>query len=135
MTLVVVSYDRRAGTLVLANAGHSPVYLSCAGAPLRRLEPTAPPLGVGSTTDAEDQRFNFREDDLLVLASDGFSEARDSSGKQLGVERLAQILDRTRSASARGIIEHLVHVVSDFAADSQVHDDQTALILKGGPGR
>jgi sigma-B regulation protein RsbU (phosphoserine phosphatase) len=135
VTLLLALYDRDTGSLTLANAGHSPVYLSRRGMRFRRLSPTATPLGVTRALGAHDQSFSFHDGDLLVVTSDGFSEARNSDGELFGLDRQRAILDSARTATLQGLIRRLVDATADFAAGTPQADDQTALALRGGLSR
>jgi sigma-B regulation protein RsbU (phosphoserine phosphatase) len=81
------------------------------------------------------RQYSFREGDLLVVTSDGFTEARNRSDELFGLDRLQAILDGLRSAATRNIIHRLVAAVTDFAGGAQQADDQTALALRGRASR
>jgi len=135
VTLLLALYNRDAESLVLANAGHSPVYLSRRGMRFRRLAPTAPPLGVSHVVSARNQQLSFSEGDLLVVTSDGFSEARNRNGELFGLARLHAILDSMRTATVQNIIHRLVDATAGFADGAQQADDQAALVLRGRASR
>lgn len=131
VTLCIVVYDPRQSLLAVANAGHSPVYLVPAGGAILRLDPTCPPLGVDVYPDVPDTHFVFRQGDLLVLTTDGFSEARDSSGEFFGLDRFERFLASSEHASARDLCSALVMEVMNFSAGMPQADDQTAVVLRG----
>ena len=90
---------------------------------------TCPPLGL---TDAESigaKAVRWRADeDLLVMFSDGLTDAVDEGGNQFGEERVMEIVGACRNESAERIVEAVVHGVNEFAA--LANDDQTILVLR-----
>ncbi len=68
--------------------------------------------------------------DFWVLLTDGFYEAADPQGEQLGKERIGQIVHELRDASAQTVVDAMVKEVDTFAAGEPQADDLTALVVK-----
>jgi sigma-B regulation protein RsbU (phosphoserine phosphatase) len=117
--------------LVYANAGHSPVIYKPVNAPARLLEADGPPIGVLPESLSENQTTPFHTGDLLVVATDGFSEAHNKDNELLGYERLLAHVERVASQSAQAIAASLFQLTDDFAAGHMQDDDQTLVIIKG----
>ena len=121
--------DPAAGMLRYANAGHPHAFLMARDGGVERLGATCPPLGL---TDAEGigaKAVRWRADeDLLVMFSDGLTDAVDEDGNQFGEERVMEIVGACRNESAERIVEAVVHGVNEFAA--LANDDQTILVLR-----
>jgi sulfur transfer complex TusBCD TusB component (DsrH family) len=83
------------GAATLANAGHMPPYLN--GDPLE-MEGSLP-LGMIAGAEFSVMRFQLKEDDRLILMSDGVAEATDSEGRLFGFERVHELLRTARSAA------------------------------------
>lgn len=83
------------GAAMLANAGHLPPYLS--GEPLAM--EGALPLGMIEGAEFSVMRFQLKEDDRLILVSDGVAEATDADGRLFGFERIHDLL-RTATTAA-----------------------------------
>ena len=83
------------GRATLANAGHMPPYLN---GHLVAVEGTLP-LGMKDGAEISVMRFNLKEQDRLVLLSDGVAEAMDADGHLFGFERVEELLRTARSAS------------------------------------
>lgn len=66
--------------------------------------------------------------DIILLFTDGITEATDKNGLMFGQERLAAAFDRYRNLPVKEILETLIRDVSEFW-DRQ-HDDITALVIK-----
>jgi predicted ATPase/serine phosphatase RsbU (regulator of sigma subunit)/tRNA A-37 threonylcarbamoyl transferase component Bud32 len=92
-----------------------------------------PGTWLGSMVDVEPHlstRFHRLETgDLLLLYTDGITEAMASSGEQFGIERLDQLLDRVHGAPVAAICDQLFAEVDAFSATPRP-DDQTALIIR-----
>jgi serine phosphatase RsbU (regulator of sigma subunit) len=93
------------------------------------LAPTAPLVGV-----FEDQHHLFKqsflplyEGSLLVVATDGVTEARDGKGKMLGIERIQQLVLRDRNESESSIAAALLAEAESFSEDRR--RDDIALIV------
>jgi sigma-B regulation protein RsbU (phosphoserine phosphatase) len=137
-TMVAAGFHARRGLLVVTNAGHPPAFWYRA----RRdewawFEPREGGLGVRGTPlgllpNVSYDRMIVKPDpgDMIVLYSDGVSEATDPAGEELGRDRLmtlARALDR-RSAETFGV--QLLEAISEFRGGSAPEDDQTIIVLQ-----
>ncbi len=127
--------DPATGLLIYCNAGHCPPCL------LRRQD-TNIIQGLGKTGMAlgavEDTAWNYGTvqldpGDLLVLYSDGITEAQDPQGRLLGQERLRELLRQAVTSqghrSAQDIQKALLAQVHRFRGGAPQHDDTTVVIL------
>jgi hypothetical protein len=85
----------RDGAVILANAGHLPPYLN--GRPVE-IEGSLP-LGVIAEAEFSVTQFRLRDDDRLVLASDGIAEAMDEQGHLFGFARVQELLEARMTAA------------------------------------
>ena len=88
VTAFVGYYDPAQRVVRFANAGHSPVVYCAAGESPRMLPATSLPLGVFEDSSAADECVRMAAGDVLVVGTDGFSEATSASGATFGYERL-----------------------------------------------
>jgi sigma-B regulation protein RsbU (phosphoserine phosphatase) len=79
---------------------------------------------------AEQYTLDFQPGDILIITSDGFSEAEDQQGELFGYERLLQLVDDFATADAAGLIQQIFTTVDQFTGDHPQADDQTLLVLK-----
>jgi serine/threonine protein phosphatase PrpC len=70
--------------------------------------------------------------DLLVMFSDGISEALDAAGEEFGDDRILACLRRSGQGSVSQILECLVTTVKEFAAGTMQSDDMTAVVMRYG---
>jgi phosphoserine phosphatase RsbU/P len=114
----------------LANAGHAPVIVHQAGAAPRLLEATGVPLGVLPDPLADLQSERFAVGDLLLVASDGLTEAQAKDGEMYGIERLLTLLDHHAGKSAKAIGQAIFDAVAAFSQGQPQSDDQTLIVMR-----
>ncbi|GAB4443502.1 MAG: PP2C family protein-serine/threonine phosphatase [Anaerolineae bacterium] len=130
-TVFVGRYDPKRYELSYANAGHSPVIYRPSGGPAELLEADGPAMGVLPDSLSADFTIPFGPDDLLVVATDGFSEARNPAGDMFGYSQLLQQVEALSGCSARQIVDELFNTIQQFSAGHPQDDDQTLLVVKG----
>jgi sigma-B regulation protein RsbU (phosphoserine phosphatase) len=137
-TAFLASYYSGSGELLFTNAGHvPPLWYRAAAREWSLLVESTPysteivdlPLGLIPGTGYTQTAIRFEPGDLLLLYTDGISEARDESGTQLGLERLLSIARNlpTKSASEAG--KGLLAAVAGFRGPAPSTDDETILAL------
>ncbi|MFN8442658.1 MAG: PP2C family protein-serine/threonine phosphatase [Caldilineaceae bacterium] len=129
-TVFLGQYDAQTQLLHYANQGHSPVIYRPQGGSAKLLIADAPPLGVLPLSLAQAYTIKLCVGDLLIMASDGFSEAERSDGEMFGYDRMLQLVDQFADESANGLLERMFEAVQNFAAGHRQSDDQTILVLK-----
>jgi sigma-B regulation protein RsbU (phosphoserine phosphatase) len=142
-TMVAVGFHGRRGLLVMTNAGHPPAFWYRA----RRnewawFEPrrTEEGLGVrgaplGLLPNVSYDRMIVKPDsgDLIVLYSDGVSEATNPAGKELGRDDLLTLARGLNPISAETFGAQLVEAVREFRGGSVPEDDETIIVLQRLP--
>ncbi len=132
-TAVVGKLDPEASSVSLANGGHSPVVYKASGMPPELIAPEGTPLGVLDETFAKDRTLRLATGDVLVVASDGLNEQRDSQGEMFGYHRLLATVEALADQPARLIAIGLFSAVRAFAGGAEQDDDQTVLVVRGVP--
>jgi sigma-B regulation protein RsbU (phosphoserine phosphatase) len=131
VTIFAGSYDAPTARLAFASAGHSPVIYRARGGRSRLLAATGLPLGVLPERGPTAETVRLGPGDVLVVATDGFSEATSPGGELFGHERLLALVESNATAAASGVADRLFTAVTQFAAGRAQDDDQTLLVLKG----
>ena len=88
------------------------------------------PLGLLDEVDYERQVVKLRPGDLVVLYSDGLSEATNVAGAEIGRDGLMDIASGVDSHSAAAFGEQLMAGVSQFRQGVEPGDDQTLIVLR-----
>jgi serine phosphatase RsbU (regulator of sigma subunit) len=126
--------DTEVGRLVFCNAGHNPGlwYQNSMGS-FEELTTRGIILGAFEGIELEEQRVDIAPGDLLVLYTDGVTEAINPDNQEFGVPRLREVIVSQAHASARQILESVVDAVDDFSEDAPPFDDLTLVVAKRVP--
>lgn len=126
VSLFVGIFDHRDDCLRYASAGHAPAYVR-RGSAVRQLRVTGPIIGLRESDvfpTAEEQLF---ADDLVILATDGLTEARDTAGIMLDDDGAMRIL-REAPADPQALADHVVATVSRVSG-GRIADDLALLVI------
>jgi serine phosphatase RsbU (regulator of sigma subunit) len=78
----------------------------------------------------EANEFNYHPGDIMVLYTDGVTEAKDAKGEEFGYDRLLQVLLEVKQQEPRQIQEHLIKRLYEFSGTTNINDDYTTMIIK-----
>jgi len=130
VTLFCCLIDPNRKSFAYASAGHQAYLLDSRGK-AKQLDSGALPLGIeGGEMFNLSRLIGLKPDDILVLFTDGIPETRSPEGEFFGDSRVLDILNEHRDESARNLVHLLYDEVRKYAADSQLTDDVTAIIVK-----
>ncbi len=129
-SIFIGQYDAQTRELTYANAGQSPVIHRPANGRAALQLPDGTAIGVLPKSICENQSLTLQPGDLWIVASDGFSDARNPAGEMFGYERLLQLVDHLADQSARQIAETMFEAVDGFAAGHLQDDDETLVVIK-----
>lgn len=119
------------GALSYCNAGHNPPVLvkkDC----VVRLETGGMILGLFDFATYDQETVQMEQGDVLVVFSDGISEAQNLAGEEYGDDRLIRCLTDNRGATPASMREALLASVRTFSAGVSQGDDMTLLIVRHG---
>jgi len=122
--------DAGTGELRFANAGHNPPIIVRASGETQMLEGGGPVLGILPFATYAEQREHLGAGDLLVLYSDGVTEANNANYDEFGEERFIEALKEHRGESAAEIVAAVMKAVGEFAAGAPQADDITLVVAK-----
>jgi sigma-B regulation protein RsbU (phosphoserine phosphatase) len=124
----------RDGVFIYVNAGHPPPYHLAADGTATPLERGGAVLGPLAQATYDRGFRMLAPGDLLVLYTDGITEAhnRGAQGEpeEFGVERLLATARRHQARAAREIVDAIVQEVRRFRGRRQLEDDQTVVVVK-----
>jgi sigma-B regulation protein RsbU (phosphoserine phosphatase) len=121
--------DRDAHQLRYANAGHPHAFVVSKSGDAERLPANGPPLGLGVSILAA-AAHAWHSDDLLLLFTDGVSDARDATGNRLGEERLLNVARRFRAEAPQQVLGRLFDLLEQHTAGASQRDDLTIVVLR-----
>ncbi len=118
------------GTLSVSNAGHNPTYVLRRDGRLETLDKGGLMVGIFPQATYEEESIRLEPDDLVILYSDGVTEALNDHGEQFEEERLQACLEGAQGRPAAEVLERLVSAVHGFAGEYPQADDITALVFR-----
>ena len=123
------------GRMRYVNAGHNPPYLisSQKGKPFDRLRATGMALGVMDDSVWQQKVVRFFPGDVLLLYTDGVTEAQNNAGNFYGEKRLQEVLRSLGSRPANEILESILSDLKEFLGGSSQQDDVTLIVLRRKP--
>lgn len=132
VTLCYCELSKSANGLVLyANAGHCPpIHYVASTGHVEYLMPTGGILGIVEVQPIGVENVNLRASDILVLYTDGLTEAQDAQGAAYGEERVAQFIRDHKDHSAETIAKLLLADVQMYSARASYSDDKTLIVVK-----
>ena len=117
-------------TLAYVNAGHNPPIMVRGSDSVEFLAVTGPPIGLFADAKHQAEKINLAAGDLLMIYSDGVTEADDAEGNEFGEKRLASILEAAHTGALDDIVERVGDEVEKHIAGRPPQDDVTLLALK-----
>ena len=131
VTLFYTILDSKKMCLRYVNAGHSPPLLLCeTPGDIVFLKAKGIALGVIDEVELQEVEIELTSGDIIVLYTDGVTEAIDENEEQFGQEKLIRVISENRNLSAHGIIGRVDEKVKEFAGKQSQFDDITLIILK-----
>lgn len=117
-------------TLRYTNAGHNPPLLFAPDGAVQQLDQGGPVLGVLPSFTFDEGVVELEPGALLVIFTDGYSEAMNLRFEEFGEERLEAIAAEHRQDSPQGLLERINAEVAEFCGDAPQTDDMTIMIVK-----
>ncbi len=130
ITLFVAELDTTNGGLKFINAGHNPPLIGRADGTIEQLPSGGLPLGIMPFAQYEVAQAQLNSGDVLVIYSDGVSEANNLNEDEFGMERLEKVIRENVKASASGVRDKVESALSSFTGTAAPNDDITLVIVK-----
>lgn len=130
VTLFYAELDPESGTLAFLNAGHNPPLIVHSAGTVEQLASGGLPLGIKRDADYREGRTQMQLGDVLVIYSDGVTEACSPTGEEFGPTRLYEVVSRNIEASAAGIRDRIESSLTKFSQGTSAADDITLVIVK-----
>jgi len=135
ITLSYYILDTRARTIKFSRAGHCPsLFYKESEKKVDYLKSKGLGLGIIRNQEyckyIEVNELNYSTGDLLVLYTDGVTEAKNPHGDEFGYDRLKQTVENNVQKSADGIQSAIINGLHDFTQIEVIEDDFTIMILK-----
>jgi sigma-B regulation protein RsbU (phosphoserine phosphatase) len=129
-TLFFATYDDATRRLCYINGGHNPPILLRSHGKVERLAATATVLGLFDSWECCVSETQLLSGDLLVIFTDGITEAMDGRLDEFGEGRLLETLRANRGREPSSILDCVVKAVQQFSTGEQ-SDDLTLVVAQG----
>jgi phosphoserine phosphatase RsbU/P len=118
-----------------SRAGHCPVlYFKQATGELSYLKDKGTALGMIRSRDycnfVETNEVSYAKGDIMVLYTDGITEAKGMRGEEFGSDRLAEAVREQVTQTPKEIEQHIIKKLYEFSGSEDINDDYTSMIVK-----
>ena len=119
------------GRITAVNAGHNrPLLYSARRRTYTFLPRGGHPLGWFEDLALQARTYQLEPDDVLVLYTDGLTEAENTAHEPFGAERLVEVVAAYADYSAADILAAIVEAVQDFMGEAPPFDDMTLVVVR-----
>lgn len=129
VTLALVLVDSQSGDITWSNAGHTKPVIIQSNGETRRMEEQDIMLGMTGNRTFEESYCRLERGGMIVLYSDGFTEAVNTEGEEFGEEMLIEYLTRLRHRELSTILEETFKVVTSYVG-AERQDDMTLVLIR-----
>lgn len=126
-TLFICSLDAHTSKMTYCCAGHNPPFLFKNGS-AAVLSEGGCPIGMFSDWTYEENSVSIAPDDLIVIYTDGITEAKNRKDEEFGETRLKEVIADHQTLSCDAIQECILTAVRDFSRGVEQFDDQTVVV-------
>lgn len=131
VTIWLAVLNVRTGEMVTTNAGHNPPYLRRADGSVERLANRHGPIvGARAGIAYREDQLQLRRGDLLLLYTDGVTEATSVSDQLFSEERLKDVLCADDYFAVEDAVGATVRAVEEFEAGADQYDDITVMAVR-----
>jgi len=131
VTVFLARYNSHDRTLTYVNSGHNPpVVFRKNTSEIHWLTRTAPAIGLSEHYFPGTEMVKFSEGDVLLLYTDGLTEAFNNEMEQFGAERLAEFLQISANLSPTDMLQVVRQGVDGYSGNVRLSDDLTLVALK-----
>jgi sigma-B regulation protein RsbU (phosphoserine phosphatase) len=135
MTLFYAEIERPRKTIRWVNAGHEPAMI---------FDPVTDTfndlnggnnlaMGVFEDTEFKEAQQKIAPGQIILIATDGIWEARNSKGEMFSKQRIQQIIRRNANSTASEIQDTILDSLKHFQKDAKLEDDMTLVVIKIRP--
>jgi sigma-B regulation protein RsbU (phosphoserine phosphatase) len=130
VTAVYGVLDIRNRVWTFSNGGHNPPFLLRANGKIEWLREGGLMLGVMPEKEYQERPVHLHSGDMLVLYTDGITEAENEDSEQFGTERLVKLVKEFRALPAKVMRKQIINEILSFKATDSQLDDLTLVLIK-----
>jgi sigma-B regulation protein RsbU (phosphoserine phosphatase) len=130
ITVFMAILDLRNGRMKYANAGHNPTYVKRKSGEITMLDNiSGPVVGAMEGISYTEEEVGLEIGDVVLMYTDGVTEAMDRSGKLFSDERLATFFAEQAYKSSEAYVDGISKAVMEFEKEKEQADDITVMVL------
>jgi phosphoserine phosphatase RsbU/P len=133
VSLFYAVWEPATGQLSYANGGHNPPMIFEPGQRCRFLAEHEIVVGIEPGVTYRTHSVTLRPGSLLLLYTDGITEAPNPDGEFFGAQRLEALILGASDWNAPDLADRIATRVTDFTAEPELHDDLTAILIRRRP--
>ncbi|MBW2490244.1 MAG: PP2C family protein-serine/threonine phosphatase [Deltaproteobacteria bacterium] len=134
VTFFIGAFDSSTKTLTFCNAGHQPPLVlrnsKSKKESLEMLQPTGAAIGLVEESEFAEKTIELQKEDLLVLYTDGITEAVNLQNQEFGRERLETLIEQVERLPVKELIQKIRLSLEEFSEGKPLADDTTIVICK-----
>jgi serine phosphatase RsbU (regulator of sigma subunit) len=135
ITAVIAFFESGHNSMTIARAGHNwPLYYNAQTQTISSLKPPGVCLGIdkdmGFSACLQEKTLPVKSGDVLLLYSDGVTEAMNSNNHLFDLARLESALKESAQFPADKIVAGINHRLDEFVQSEELHDDVTMVAIK-----
>jgi sigma-B regulation protein RsbU (phosphoserine phosphatase) len=134
VTFFIGAFDSSTKALTFCNAGHQPPLVLHKSESKKKsvemLKPTGAAIGLVEEADFAEKTIELYQEDLLVLYTDGVTEAVNPQNQEFGRERLIELSRQVDNTTVKQVIQEIRQGLEEFCDGRPLADDTTIVICK-----
>jgi sigma-B regulation protein RsbU (phosphoserine phosphatase) len=135
ITAVIAFFDLNEKSVTIARAGHNwPLYYCADTRTITELKPKGMSIGmfekIQFSDRLEEQKIYLKQGDLLLLYSDGVTEATNPENQMFDVSGLKMVITESAHESSEMLIDHIKSSLQSFVKSDELQDDATMVAIK-----
>jgi len=131
ITVLYVLYDKKKKQMVCANAGHyPPLWYRAKEKAFGEISVSGVPVGILPEQTYREETIQLAPEDLLVMYTDGVTEAKAAHGEMFGVERLKRVVEENSSLGAHDLFIKIEAAIKEFIGEAPPFDDLTLIVIR-----
>jgi len=131
ISMAFLKYMKARQLIQFTNAGHpAPIIWRCGTNTFEELYTDDPLLGIEPFSIYHEKQVVVSKGDIVVLYTDGVTEAANTKGERFGKERLMHVLETVVKKTPAEIVDEIVEAAASFAEPATLRDDVTAVVLR-----
>ena len=129
-TLFHAVLDSAENKITFCNAGHNEPILIDGNGNVQRLKEGGMIVGIMPDAPYEEATIDFPAGSIIVVFSDGMTEAMNKNEEEFGEERLIALIEKYRHLPSLELINVIMDTVNGFAGTEEQMDDMTLVVIK-----